>query len=419
MESMVWRSDGKKYQLNMMQGETWMISPSSSLLGTVSADLRTRSGTVDRMETEGCVHWKEMRICRQVKMFATSNKMRNRMKKMENGNSSLRQNLTLIHWNMGAKMWTRKREEIEAVIAQYTPDVFIISESNLLETLEDYEKDIQGYQLLLPKTTEVQIVSRLVMLVRNGVEVKVMNEFMDTSLATIWIKVGAKGRRPMLIGSIYREHQFLYQHDPNLSGSPQQQNARWFKFVDKWKAAARQGDVIVLGDVNLDYFKWGCPDNSHKRMVDKVKEEVETLGFNLIVQGFTRTWPGVPDSLVDHCWMNSQNRLIYYRNIVRSFSDHNLLIVSFRTKNKNMDKHDIVKRERKGLDLLLYKNEIAKIDWTELYAASDIDKINSIFEEKVLGVLDAMAPVKAFQKGLNSEIGSQRRYKIKCWIVTS
>ena len=393
-------------QLTRIILQTFTKSPSKSLLGTTELDYRPTGGTLGRMDWESCTWRNDIMICSKMKLFSISNKTRNRRKKMENGNGIIRQNMTLIHWNMGSKMWTRKREEIEAVITQYTPDVLVISESNLLESLENYEKEIQGYQLLLPKTTEVQTISRLVMLIKNGIEVKIMDNLMDASLASIWIKVGARGRRPMLVGTIYREHQFLYQQDPNQSGSPQQQTARWAKFVDKWKAAAGHGDVIVLGDVNLDFFKWGNPDSGHKKMVDKVKEEVETLGFNQIIQGFTRTWPGVPDSLVDHCWMNCQNRLIYHRNIVRTFSDHNLLIVSFRTKTKNLDRHDIIKRERKGMDPIQYKNEIAKIDWTDLYAATDIDIINSIFEEKVLGVLDMMAPVKAFQM----------RSKFRSWI---
>ena len=81
----------------------------------------------------------------------------------------------------------------------------------------------------------------------------------------------------------------------------------------------------------MDHCRWGNPEVRNIRMVDKIKQEIETLGFQQIVEGITRTWSGQPDSLLDHIWLNNMDRIIYKRNIVRSFSDHNLLLISLRT----------------------------------------------------------------------------------------
>ena len=62
----------------------------------------------------------------------------------------------------------------------------------------------------------------------------------------------------------------------------------------------------------------------------------------------------------------------------RTFSDHNLLVASFRTKNRIVDKHEIIMRERKNLDLLSYRAEMEKLDWTALYDSDNVDKINNI-----------------------------------------
>ena len=92
----------------------------------------------------------------------------------------------------------------------------------------------------------------------------------------------------MLVGGCTGSTKFLMQDEPNLSGSEHQQVLRWNKFVDRWKSAARNKDVLVIGDVNLDFRRWQDPDSGHIRMVEKVKRDIETLGFHQQVEGVTR-----------------------------------------------------------------------------------------------------------------------------------
>ena len=186
------------------------------------------------------------------------------------------------------------------------------------------------------------------------------------------------------MGAIYREHQFIWQEGDkvNVSGSPINQSLRWNLFIEKWKKAARGLDVMVLGDLNLDFLKWGLPDSTHLRMVDKVKLEIETLGFSQMIQGVTRTWPGQPDSNVDHCWMNTPGRMISFKNLDRASSDHNLILVVFKTKIKSRNIHQIIKRDRKNFDCQEYVNAIKEIDWSELEESDNLDIMNDIFETK-------------------------------------
>ena len=78
---------------------------------------------------------------------------------------------------------------------------------------------------------------------------------------------------------------------------------------------------------------------------------------NVIISGLRTT--GLINRSVQ-CWMNNPGRVIYYRNIERAFSYHNLIIVSFRTKGRIEDKHEVVKRERRKFDTKRYREEIAK-----------------------------------------------------------
>ena len=84
--------------------------------------------------------------------------------------------------------------------------------------------------MLLPKTMTVHQIARIVMLVREGVQVNLQEQYMDSTVSAIWVKIG--GSKPMFLGVIYREHQHIYQPQPNDSGLPAKQNERWYKFVD-------------------------------------------------------------------------------------------------------------------------------------------------------------------------------------------
>ena len=333
--------------------------------------------------------------------FFISNKIRNQNKKMENGNGQLRQHVNLIQWNMGAKQWQRKFLEIEAVILQFTPDIFIVTEANMKMSLDEHEKNIAGYSMILPLSADIHGLARMVMLVRDGVETKILKKYMDDKVAAVWIRIGAAGRKPMNICGMYREHRFIYEGAPDDSGTDTNQNIRWYNFIESWKKVSNTGDTIVLGDLNLDFCKWSLPDARHSRMIEKVKDEIETLGFHQLVTQITRTWSGQPDTLIDHCWVNSPQRIIYVKNLVRSFSDHNLILVSFRTKNKIENKHKFFRRERRNFDIEKYRQDIQNIDWEPFFESEDLVFMNNFFTTHVLEILDGAAPLKLFQKRKN------------------
>ena len=179
--------------------------------------------------------------------------------------------------------------------------------------LTDEEKNITGYSIVLPLSADEHGLARMVMLVREGLNIKIQKNYMDKCVAAIWIKIGAAGRKPMNICGVYREHRFIYEGAPEDSGSDNNQTLRWFKFIESWKRAATSGDTMVLGDVNIDYCKWALPDTKHSRMVEKMKEELETVDFHQMVTDVTRSWSGQPDTLIDQCWVNAPQRINFYQ----------------------------------------------------------------------------------------------------------
>ena len=153
----------------------------------------------------------------------------------------------------------------------------------------------------------------------------------------------------------------------------------------------------VIGDTNIDYLKWVSPDPSHKRLTERTKDEIESLGFTQVITGVTRTWPWQQDSLLDQCWLNKPDRLISYSNEVRGISDHNYISVVLRTKDNPDRGHEVQRRSWKLFDKKRFHDKISNIDWSEFYCCQDINVLNEFFVDKVGGILQSEAPMRFMQ----------------------
>ena len=138
--------------------------------------------------------------------------------------------------------------------------------------------------MLLPLTNQVQKIARLVILVKAGVKVEVQNQYMDSQIAAVWMKFGARGKKPLLLSGIYREHIYLFQ-ETDISASDRSQLNRWNRFINSWTRAAANHNVVVIGDTNIDFLKWDSPDPTKLKLVELMKDEIEMAGFHQVVQG--------------------------------------------------------------------------------------------------------------------------------------
>ena len=278
-----------------------------------------------------------------------------------------------------------------------TPDLLFVSESNLMETLPEMERQIEGYSLHLPLTMRKHRYARLILLVREGIDVKIHLNLMHEDIAAIWVSIRCGNKYKMKIGGIYREHQLMLKPKPNPSKTEAAQLARWNIFINCWKRAAKDKTCIVIGDTNLDYLTWDNPETHLAKMVDRTKLEIETIGFIQIIRGVTRSWRKQRDSLLDQCWTNRPECIISWQNEQDASSDHNIINLVVRMKEKCFSSQEIKKRHWKFFCPLIFREEIGKLDWTPLYEAEKVDLMNSIFEEKMSNVLNLLAPMKTFQ----------------------
>ena len=138
------------------------------------------------------------------------------MKKIKNGNG--KKSVVVIHWNLGAKKWQNKTTEIQALVDEMKPDYCYITEANLAAGLPDYETCIQGYDLNTPLSHDKYKFSRIVLLSREGLKFKVETTRMTADIASIWISVGGKGSKSVLIGGFYREFTQIHEFASVNSG---------------------------------------------------------------------------------------------------------------------------------------------------------------------------------------------------------
>ena len=222
---------------------------------------------------------------------------------------------------------------------------------------------------------------------------------MDNETATIWIRVGATRASSLTIGGIYRQHQILGQADRETSSLElqRQQETRWTKVINSWTKAARNSRCVVIGDLNLDHLKWATPELHLEKMVDQVKESIETAGFQQHIRGHTRTWRTHSDSLLDQIWSNCGQRIINTVNIVRGASDHNVVGITIAMKDIKTGGDNCRKRVWKNFNAARCLQKFKDANWDEVMNSTNVNVANSILEEGICRIIETEAPLKTVQ----------------------
>ena len=189
----------------------------------------------------------------------------------------------------------------------------------------------------------------------------------------------------------------LLKSKPNPTKSDAAQLARWNLFLNGWKKAAKSKMCILVGDMNLDYLQWDKPEPRHAKMVQRTKDTIEEAGHIQLIQGMTRCWRGQADSLVDHCWVSRPQRIVSHLNEVRASSDHNLISLLVRTKDKMCVSQELLKRSWKDFSPTKFQQELGMIDWSSFYQTDNLDYMNTFFEEHVGAALEKVIPIKLIQ----------------------
>ena len=216
------------------------------------------------------------------------------------------------------------------------------------------------------------------------------------------------GNQLEYVGGIYREHVILGEDNQNMSNYilQQRQEQRWTTIIKHWKAASRDRNCLVVGDMNLDFCKWNSPESSQEEMVNQTQQQIEGAGFIQVIDKITRSQSNQTDSLIDHVWVNHPERLLSHINAVRASSDHNVIGANVSMKDIKIGGNTTIRRKWKNFKKSRYLEKIKQTDWTSLYEENNPEIANSIFEDTMTSILDSEAPMGVVQE----------RIKYSCWL---
>ena len=243
-------------------------------------------------------------------------KDRNRLIKSLNGNRGQRgRGIKLLAWNKGSSLLQNKHNEVEAIIAGHQPHVLGLSEANLRSDVDLSLVQHENYQLhTAPTISNPDLaISRVVVYTHSSLIVKRRPDLEKDTISAIWLEVGLPRKRKILVANIYREWKHLNDHQ---SGTVAAQLERWCLFLSMWETALNEGkEVMVLGDVNLDFLKWtrnDLPASDHtvrlRPLTDQLFQKIIPDGVSQLVQVATRVWPGTADSGLDHIYSNKPEK---------------------------------------------------------------------------------------------------------------
>ena len=224
--------------------------------------------------------------------------------------------------------------EVETIIGEHEPHILGLCEANLKNNVDISLVQHQDYHLHVAQSINNPAlgIARTVVYTHTSLVVKRRLDLEDESLSSVWLEVGMPRQRKILIATFDREWQYLNKSEDS-SRSVQAQLERWCNFLTQWETALSEGrEVVVMGDINLDFLKWTRTDLSSTDSTMRLKPLTEALfsriiphGVSQLVKEATRVWPGQSDSGLDHIYSNKPEKCSAIYLELTGGSDHKLL----------------------------------------------------------------------------------------------
>ena len=160
--------------------------------------------------------------------------------------------------------------------------------------------------------------------------------------------------------------------------------------------------------MNINHLDWALPSNRQSNQTKKLKPLIEQLFDRILphsvtqcVMGVTRVWPGQAGTGIDHMYTNRPGKLSPVQAQHWGGSDHKLIFATRYSKMIRSNVRYVRKRSYKDFSPEAFLDEIATVEWWNVYQADNVDATVNIFSEKFSRILDHHAPMKTFQTRTN------------------
>ena len=312
------------------------------------------------------------------------------------GNIQKQKGIMNMHLNIRSLRY--KVYEVKQLIKQHNPHIFGVSECELnKDRVEEKTLKIPGYDILFPKSWSLHGYARVIVYVKKTFKYQQISELEDDLVQSVWLKGGQRNSKDIYFCHAYREHL-------SREGTAAQRNYMG-RFLAQWEAAAQHGgraepnETHVCGDINIDVYqgKWLQQDYQHLSLSRLIKNTCDLNNFHQLVKEVTRVqFNSINNttevSCIDHIYTNAKFRCS--DPIVVSFgdSDHDLIKYTRYSKNPPIPARILCKRSYKNFNKDAFLQDVAKMDWSDVYGCTDVDLATECFTRKFRYVLNVHAP---------------------------
>ena len=299
-----------------------------------------------------------------------------------------------------------KVNEVKNIINQHNPNLLGLSECELKkENIVLKDLKIPGYEILFPKSWEVHGYARVVVYVKKSLQYEQVFDLEDNLVQSVWLKGGYKNGKKIYFCHAYREHSSA------MGDSIASQSNYLQILLAQWEAASEHSfpiepnEVHVSLDMNLDYLKEKWLKASYRlcSLTQLVQNACNANNFTQLVLEPTRCmYNSVTDtteiSCIDHVYCNAKHRCSTPVVTVSGASDHDIISYIRYSKAPPCPARTIRKRSYKDFIEEDFVTDMAVVDWTDVYSATDVDSAADIFTRKFTNVLNRHAPWVIFQQ---------------------
>ena len=333
-------------------------------------------------------------------LYGVGEKTGNFWARYVNGNSRNNGRKGIVNMHFIIRHLRYKVNEVKNIIKKHSPNILGLSECELKkENINVNELKIPGYQILFPKSWNLHGFARVVIYVKKSLEYQQVFDLEDNLVQSIWLKGGYKNGKKIYFCHAYREHS-------SAMGDSINSQSNYLKILlAQWEAATEHNfplepnEVHVALDMNLDYQKekWMKPAYRLCSLTQLVQNTCNANNFTQLVTEPTRyMYNSVTEtteiSCIDHVYCNSKYKCSTPTVTACGASDHDIVSYTRYSKAPPSPARTIRRRSYKNFIEEDFVTDMAAVDWSEVYLATDVDTATSIFTRKFVNVLNVHAP---------------------------
>ena len=313
----------------------------------------------------------------------------------------------IINMHLNVRSLRYKVNEIKNLVQVHSPHIFGVSEAELTKnSVKEEDLKIPGYILYFPKSWSKYGYARVVVYVRKSFKCVQVSELEDDKVQSVWLKGGYAKSKEIFFCHAYREH---------LSNKGSREQQIYLEtFLDQWDAACYYGgkseanETHVCGDINIDVYqgKWLQPNYPLLPLSKLIKNFCHANNFHQLVENVTRVqYNSVSDitelSCIDHVYTNTRFRCSSPTVISFGDSDHDLVRYIRYSKNPVKPTRTLRTRSYKKFKRVDFIQDVANVDWQDVYSCRDVDSAVEVFTNKFRYILNNHAPWVNFQQKQN------------------